>query len=197
MAALGIAVLFILTSTWVAQAGEPTQVDRGKATYSHYCSACHGDVGQGLTDEWRSTWPPEDQNCWQSKCHALNHPPEGFIFPKKVPALIGPGTLTRFQTALQLQGFIRGAMPYYQPGLLSNDQYWDIAAFLSDAHGVPLKDELTPANAGAVLLQPASQPEVIAAPANNALLPIAVVAGVGIVICVLILGRAAANRRTR
>src|SRR5512134_251602 len=60
---------------------DATQLDYGQEIYRLVCSACHGDVGQGLTPEWRSTWAPEDQNCWKSKCHGQNHPPDGFTFP--------------------------------------------------------------------------------------------------------------------
>ncbi len=44
-----------------------TQLQYGAEVYRLVCSACHGDHGQGLTDAWRATWAPSDQNCWQSK----------------------------------------------------------------------------------------------------------------------------------
>ena len=50
-----------------------TQADVGAEIYRLVCQDCHGNRGQGLTDEWRAEWDPEDQNCWQSKCHAPNH----------------------------------------------------------------------------------------------------------------------------
>ena len=55
-----------------------SQLEYGAEVYRLVCQDCHGNRGQGLTDEWRATWAPADQNCWQSKCHAANHPPEGF-----------------------------------------------------------------------------------------------------------------------
>ncbi len=103
--------------------------------YRLYCSTCHGDVGQGLTDEWRSThFPPSKQNCWQSKCHTYNHDPGGFIFPKEVPAIVGTEALTKFATAQELYGFIRAAMPYYAPGLLSDTQYRELTIYLVEAN---------------------------------------------------------------
>ena len=62
-----------------------SQADAGAQVYTLVCSACHGDLGQGLTDEWRATWNPSDQNCWQSKCHGLNRPSDGFDLPRYVP----------------------------------------------------------------------------------------------------------------
>ena len=66
---------------------EPSQADHGAQVYYQICLACHGDWGQGLTEEWRDTWG-EDKNCWQSKCHAPNHPPWGFEIPKYAPSLL-------------------------------------------------------------------------------------------------------------
>ncbi len=79
----------------------PTQVEAGHLIFWGVCMACHGSQGQGLTDEWRQAAFGEDNNCWASKCHASNHPPQGFEFPRIVPALVGgsqvgPSTLVRF-----------------------------------------------------------------------------------------------------
>ena len=35
---------------------DPELVDIGADVYYQICLACHGDWGQGLTDEWRATW---------------------------------------------------------------------------------------------------------------------------------------------
>jgi len=64
--------------------GSP-QIEYGREIYRLACSACHGYEGQGLTTEWRMTWAPADQNCWQSKCHGLNHPSDGFFLPYSPP----------------------------------------------------------------------------------------------------------------
>jgi mono/diheme cytochrome c family protein len=102
----------------------------GADLYQFYCSTCHGDVGQGLTDEFRATWPEGEQNCWQSKCHIENHPPEGFILPRFVPAIIGEKTLTKFRSANDLFVYARAAMPYYKPGRLTDEEYLAITQFL-------------------------------------------------------------------
>ncbi len=117
-----------------------TQADVGAEIYRLVCQDCHGDRGQGLTDGWRAEWAPEDQNCWQSKCHASNHPPEGFILPRYVPALIGPNTLLAHQTVLDLQNFIRNRMPWHDPGNLQEVEYWQVTAYLIRERGLASGD---------------------------------------------------------
>ena len=130
----------------------PTQADLGAHTYYLYCMACHGDRGQGLTTEWRSAWSVGDQNCWQSKCHAANHPPEGFRLPTTVPPVIGKGILDRYQTAGNLHIYISTRMPWHMPGSLKDDQYWQLTAFLARANDLlPGDVSLTPANAASFL----------------------------------------------
>lgn len=109
--------------------------------------ACHGDRGQGLTDEWRQAWDPPDRDCWQSGCHNPHHPPDGFVFPKVVPAVVGAGLLDQFQTAANLHAFIKSRMPFQAPGSLKDDEYWQLTAYLLRLNGysVPfsLLDEQT------------------------------------------------------
>ena len=133
----------------------PTQADQGAQVYYQVCMACHGDRGQGLTDEWRNVLDPEDRNCWQSKCHASNHPPEGFVFQKYIPPVIAPGLLTRFATALDLHDFIQTDMPWYAPGSLSAEEYWQLTAFLLRANGYdPGQPDLNPQRAAQIPLRP-------------------------------------------
>lgn len=106
----------------------------GEDLYQFWCSTCHGDRGQGLTPAWRATWPKDKQNCWQAKCHASSHPPDGFTIPKNVPALIGPDTLHKFSTAQDLYIYISAAMPYWSPNLLKEDEYRAITVFLIKAN---------------------------------------------------------------
>jgi cytochrome c len=186
---LGVVTVFLLSTSSLAQATQPDQFDRGQAIYTHYCSTCHGDRGQGLTDEFRATWPPQDQNCWKSKCHAANHPPGGFVFPKIVPAVIGSGTLVRFETAQQLYTFMQSAMPYYAPGLLNSDQYWDLAAFLLSSNQVKFDGSLSPDNAALIRLRPGAN---AAAPSTfdlNLIVPIGLVLAAGIFILGLTIWR--------
>jgi quinol-cytochrome oxidoreductase complex cytochrome b subunit len=113
----------------------PTMADKGSIVWWGICMACHGDKGQGLTDEWRQTAFGEDMNCWQSKCHGYNHPPEGFLLPRLVPPAFGPGTLKRFVTAEDLHQYIKTSMPWWKPGSLSEDQAWEVTAFILREQG--------------------------------------------------------------
>jgi mono/diheme cytochrome c family protein len=133
----------------------PTQVEQGHYAYYLSCMVCHGDRGQGLTEEWRGALDPADRNCWQSRCHAPNHPPEGFELPHHAPPLIGPGKLAHYQTAARLYEFIHTRMPWQAPGILSDEEYWQLTAFLVDANGIPLGEiPLGPENAANLQLAP-------------------------------------------
>jgi quinol-cytochrome oxidoreductase complex cytochrome b subunit len=118
----------------------PTLADEGKVYYWSVCMACHGDHGQGLTDEFRLEAFGEDMNCWVSRCHASNHPPEGFDFPRYVPALIGSGTLTRFVNAYELYEYIQRTMPWWNPGTLKDHDAWSLTAFLLRENGALAQD---------------------------------------------------------
>jgi mono/diheme cytochrome c family protein len=135
-----------------------TQVDYGKEAYRLVCSACHGDKGQGLTAQWISTWAPEDQNCWKSKCHASNHPSDGFDLPHYVPAIFGRDKLQQFHSALDLEAYIRAEMPWQDKGNLKPEEYTNITAYLLKASGIdPMDHVLTPALAASILINPAAQ----------------------------------------
>jgi cytochrome c len=130
------------------------QATHGAEVYSEHCITCHGDRGQGLTLEWRLTWDPEHQNCNRPNCHGLNHPPEGFYLPNMyAPAIVGPDALEEFQTAQDLFGFISTRMPFQEPGVLSQEDYWALAAFLLRQNGVALPGaDLGAGNASRILL---------------------------------------------
>jgi len=94
--------------------------------------ACHGDCGQGLTDEWRDSYGPEDRNCWQSSCHGPDHPPEGFEIPKDkpIPAVAGTGKLARFTSAQQLYDYIFLTMPWWKPSSLTPEDAWAVSSYI-------------------------------------------------------------------
>jgi cytochrome c len=115
----------------------PNQADEGAQLYWLNCQPCHGDRGQGLTDEWRAEYPPEDQNCWESGCHGARPYENGFRLPTAVPAVIGGGSLGRFATVADLHAYVSAAMPFNNPGGLKPEEYWAITAFLARAHGLP------------------------------------------------------------
>jgi cytochrome c5 len=136
-----------------------TQADYGAEIYTLVCRDCHGNRGQGLTADWIATWAPADQNCWQSKCHAANHPPDGFSLPHYVPPLVGAQFLSRFKTAMDLYNYISQAMPWQDPGYLALNQYWQVAAFLLRLNGMdPGQNVLNAQNASSFeITQPAAQ----------------------------------------
>jgi hypothetical protein len=132
----------------------PTQISLGSQVYYQVCMACHGDRGQGLTDEWRAALDPPDRNCWQSGCHNPRHPPGGFIFPRYVPAVVSPGMVARFTNALELHDFIQNKMPWQAPGGLTDEEYWQLTAFLVSANGInPGAGALNAANAASIRLR--------------------------------------------
>jgi cytochrome c len=94
------------------------------------CLPCHGDKGQGLTDEFRKTYPPEEEYCWESGCHGANPYESGFTIPKKIPGVVGPDTLGKFSDAAQLNAYIRAAMPFWKPGSMSEEESWRVTAFI-------------------------------------------------------------------
>lgn len=145
----------------------PTQADYGARVYWLVCMACHGDEGQGLTDEWRSAWGPEHQNCWQSKCHAANHPPHGFELPRSAPRIMGDGALARFDTAAGVYEFLHTQMPWQAPGSLQDDEYWQLTAFLLRANGVaPAQTARSPERVAQIHLPDAQAQPAASLPAD-------------------------------
>lgn len=133
----------------------PTQADHGAQVYYQVCMACHGDRGQGLTEEWRAEWG-EDSYCWQSGCHGPDHPPWGFSFAETCCPPVLEGTLlNRFKNAQELFQYLEETMPWWNPGYLTTEQYWQLTAFLVQEHGgLPEDVELEPANAVIFNLHP-------------------------------------------
>jgi cytochrome c5 len=114
---------------------DATQLEFGAEVYRLVCKACHGDKGQGLTDDWRAQWEPEDQNCWQSKCHAqYNHPPDGFYMPQ-VPAVLGQ-PIRNFGTALNLYTYNHNFMPWHDRGSMTEKESWSVTAYLLKINGI-------------------------------------------------------------
>lgn len=133
----------------------PAQADYGAQQFWFQCLPCHGDRGQGLTDEFRELYPPEEQNCWESGCHGPRFYENGWTIPDVVPALIGKGTLQKFPNALVLQAYIKASMPYQWPGTLDDETAWALTAFLVRENGLwPAEATLGPDNATGVRIAP-------------------------------------------
>lgn len=144
-----------LRASAAAQGEDPRreQLRLGWETYRFWCSSCHAYSGEGLTPAWISTWSPDDQNCWQSKCHSLNHPDDGFFLPHFVPAVVGKGVLDHFGDGPTLYGYVSKLMPYQEPGVLSQDQYYAVLAQVLIMNRIDYGTEpLGPETIGAVVL---------------------------------------------
>ncbi len=138
----------------------PTQADQGAQVYYLVCMVCHGDRGQGLTQEWRDVVPPPDNDCWRSGCHAAHHPVGGFEFPHEVPAVRRPNILASFGSAAAMHDFIQSKMPWQAPGSLKPDEYWQLTAFLIRLNGYNLGTRILDA-------QSAAQVDFSGKPAGN------------------------------
>ena len=117
-----------------ADSASMTQIELGAEKYRQVCMACHGDWGQGLTPEWREQWG-DDGNCWQSRCHASNHPADGFELPQVVPALSKSTNMASIKNAADLQQVILQTMPWWNPGFVTEEESWAITAFLMESRG--------------------------------------------------------------
>lgn len=128
---------------------DATQLQHGKEIYNLVCSACHAYDGTGLTDQWRATWDPSDQNCWKSKCHATNHPSDGFSMPMS-PPVVGAFIPVRFKSAGVLHDFIQAAMPWQNPKSLTQDDAWAVTAYVMRLNGMSPPNPLNELNASAL-----------------------------------------------
>ena len=140
---------------------EPSQADLGAQDYWLYCLPCHGERGQGLTEEFRQTYPPEEVDCWQSGCHGKRPYDNGFVLPTKVPAVIGPASLAKFSDAAQLKAYIHAAMPFWKPRSLTDEEAWRVTSFiLRENHLWDDQTELNESNAASLKIGHAVLPPV-------------------------------------
>lgn len=144
---------------------DATQLQYGSEVYRLVCSACHAYDGTGLTDEWRATWGEEFQNCWQSKCHALSHPPDGFYFPQ-APPVVGPIIPALFETANDLYEYIYHQMPWHNPESLTEEEAWSVTAFVLILNEIDPGPFLDAESASKIRLRPA-EPTIEATPTEE------------------------------
>jgi len=122
---------------------DPTEFDLGHNLFWHWCMPCHGDQGQGLTDEWRSVWEEDHQNCWDRGCHGGRREDLGFPIPKHVPAVMDDQQLSKFSSVDALYEFLKSTHPPQSPGALTDDEYHNISVYLFAMNGRNLTS-LTP-----------------------------------------------------
>jgi cytochrome c len=170
----------------------PSQADLGAQVYWLSCLPCHGDFGQGLTDEFRQVYPPEDRNCWNSGCHGQRPYDNGFILPTQVPAVIGKNALQKFPNAAVLRAYIFVAMPYWKPGSLTDEESWQVTAFILRESGLwDAQEEINASNADQIRVgarEAVSNPEADPVSPSSALVW-GIIIGLGILLLLLLLLR--------
>jgi len=164
----------------------PTELELGKNLYWHWCMPCHGDVGQGLTDEFRGVWEPDHQNCWARGCHTGRKEDLGFPIPTVVPAIVIADKLAQFPSLQALADFLQATHPPQHPGILQADEYHAIAAYVFTMNDRPLEDSTptalpTSLPTSTVSLSPSNQ-----GPSAPTSTPIFVVGGVILLIVILL-----------
>lgn len=128
----------------------PTEFELGRSLYWHWCMPCHGDHGQGLTDEFRAIWEPDHQNCWERGCHGGQGLEEGFPIPTVVPGIVNETHLAHFGVVQELSSFLEKTHPPQSPGILESREYRAIAHFVFSMNGrsligIPAATTPTPA----------------------------------------------------
>lgn len=143
----------------------PTELELGANLYWHWCMPCHGDVGQGLTDEFRGIWEEDHQNCWDRGCHAGHNGDMGFPIPTVVPAIVLKDKLAQFPSLQALTEYLNSTHPPQHPGILETREYHAIAAYVFKMNTRPLEEAAPSATPTArptptASLVPSNQPPV-------------------------------------
>ncbi|MBN2550967.1 MAG: hypothetical protein JXB15_17520 [Anaerolineales bacterium] len=110
----------------------PTQVELGSDVYYYNCMPCHGDQGQGLTDEFRQLWVEDHQNCWAGGCHGGRERDQGFPIPHYITGL---RNLSGYAAPEDLFNYLQQTHPPQRPGKLLTEEYWAVTAFILDEAG--------------------------------------------------------------
>lgn len=110
----------------------------GEELFAANCAVCHGASGGGIS-EARLAFPPDHRHC--TRCHKPNNQ---VVMPLsqmvndhdmfsigRPPRLRGEG-MSVTAPPQALFAYVRATMPRYEPGRLSDTDYWKIVAFLTD-----------------------------------------------------------------
>jgi len=175
----------------------PTEFELGQNLYWHWCMPCHGDRGQGLTDEFRGIWEPEHQNCWARGCHTGRKEDTGFPIPTVVPAVVNDSHLAQFVSVQELSDYLQATHPPQSPGILKREEYHAIALFVFTMNERPLAVILSTAT-------PASIPTETLIPLQESTtspdrFPVnaIVISGIIIVVVLILIGRARIQEKKR
>lgn len=161
-ASLGLAqdyVDSILELTRVDIANSNEQLQEGARVYNLVCADCHGDTGLGF-EEALLGFHPDHHNC--SQCHRkYNSPHEDDVQVSErncfnigePPPLRTDGAVKKFQNAAAYFYYIKATMPRYDPNGLTEQEYWNITAFLMAINNnLPEGTELNIKNAAQITL---------------------------------------------
>jgi quinol-cytochrome oxidoreductase complex cytochrome b subunit/mono/diheme cytochrome c family protein len=160
----------------------PVQADTGAQTYWGMCMSCHGDKGQGLTEDWKNSFPPEEKNCWDSGCHASDAPANSFELPQTgIPALAGAGALARFSNSFELYRHIHENMPFARAGSLTSAEAWSLTAYVlrmndREAQGFTLSES----NGAAISVHHKVTPPASQIPGALILVGVLILAAIGV-----------------
>ncbi|HZJ08721.1 MAG TPA: hypothetical protein VFD39_03435, partial [Trueperaceae bacterium] len=108
--------------------------------YAWNCAVCHGETGGGL-EEAKLAFPPDHRDC--TRCHRpsnrvvqpLDQPFIGNdMFSIGEPPALHAGdsgeALAAVAEPAALHAYIAATMPRYDPGRLSDEEYWALTALL-------------------------------------------------------------------
>lgn len=125
-----------------------TQYEQGHYLYWMHCMPCHGDTGQGLTEEFINLWPEDHQNCWGRGCHGGRIEDEGFPLPSTIPAIdSSSGNLLDFKNPGELFDYLIATHPPQNPGYLNEDEYWAVTAYiLAETNRLSPEEKIGPQN---------------------------------------------------
>lgn len=118
----------------------------GAELYAWNCAVCHGATGAGI-EEARLAFPEEHRRC--THCHRPNNrvvQPLDTPFidndmfsigepPALHPTTDRPVTLASSADPSALFAYVKATMPRYDPGRLTDDEYWALTAFLLEMNG--------------------------------------------------------------
>jgi len=160
----------------------PVQADTGEQTYWGMCMSCHGDKGQGLTEDWKNSFPPEEKNCWDSGCHASDAPANSFELPQTgIPALAGAGALARFSNSFELYRHIHENMPFARAGSLTSAEAWSLTAYILRMNDREAKGfTLSESNGAAISVHHKVTPPASQIPGALILVGVLILAAIGV-----------------
>jgi cytochrome c len=88
---------------------------------------------------------------WGEAC-GICHGNTGKGKGKKNPAVVGDGSLAKYQTAADLYAYIKEKMPKDDPGSLSEDDAWAVTAWIASQNGKLGAAALSASSAGSIAL---------------------------------------------